>query len=106
MPDAHGYPLEEELDRIKKWNQFGYEGYTEFFKFLRTIWWAADWGFSDPEQETDCGETFDVYRISTGGWSGNEEIISTMRENFILWSQTWYLHRTGGHYTFRVRVKS
>jgi len=38
--------------------------------------------------------------VSTGGWSGNEELIGAMRMNFILWSQWWWSSRRGGHYVF------
>lgn len=111
MPDRDGYPLEEELKRVREWDDFTFEGYKEFFEFLRTIWnYATDsdgeqWYFQGPQQFWDGDNECLQYQISTGGWSGNEEIISVMRENFVLWSQTWYLHKRGGHFQFLVRVK-
>ena len=38
--------------------------------------------------------------ISTGGWSGNEDLIGAMQNNAMLWIMTWVSSRRGGHYTF------
>ena len=45
------------------------------------------------------------FDISTGGWSGNEEILGAMRRNILLWRLTWEMARRGGHYRFRVAEK-
>ena len=42
----------------------------------------------------------DSLYLSTGGWSGNEEIIDSMRRNVVMWTMTWRLHRAGGHWWF------
>lgn len=91
MPDQDGYPTEAELDRIRTWPPSA--GWREAFAFIRTCWWAADWGFS---------EQGDAYSLSTGGWSGNEEIITAMMANKLLWTVCWSSVRRGGHYVFQI----
>lgn len=43
------------------------------------------------------------YRISTGGWSGNEELLMALQANHMAWTWTWISSRVGGHYVFEVR---
>lgn len=47
------------------------------------------------------GGPFQEVAISTGGWSGNEEIISHLQRSFF-WFRYWETSRRGGHYTFEV----
>jgi len=83
------YPTNRELKQIATWP---YErGSRSWFEFIESIWWSAEWGFRKSQRR---------YYVSTGGWSGNEEIIAAMRKNFILWSQCWISVRRGGHYVF------
>ena len=96
MPDRDGYPTDEELTRIREWPGDDPRGWLAFIKLC---WWAADWGWSE-EYEPRWATT---YHVSTGGWSGNEEIIRAMRENTnLLWGQVWESVRQGGHYVFTV----
>jgi len=89
MPDYNGYPTEEELRTIAEWPWNDLKGMMEY---VRSIWWMPDWGF----EETMEG----VYSISTGGWSGNEDIIGAMKDNRVWWSTWWAVHERGGHYKF------
>lgn len=43
-----------------------------------------------------------ILKLSTGGWSGNEEIINVLRENFGFWHTCWIKTERGGHYTFNL----
>ena len=101
MPDQDNYPTEEELTRIRKWPTDDPRGW---MAFIKTCWYAADWGWSEHHVWPDPGPgSVTEYHISTAGWSGNEEIIRAMRENpNLLWSQTWESVRRGGHYVFTV----
>lgn len=95
MPDSDGYPTKEELDRIEAWPITG--DWRECFAFIKSCWWSPSWGWS----EEAYGNDGTIYRISTGGWSGNEDIIDAMQDNMILWAMCWREHRVGGHYVFR-----
>jgi hypothetical protein len=85
------YPTKEELERIRKWPLNEYESLMEF---VHSIWWMPDWGWRQK------GKT---YHISTGGWSGNEDIICAMQDNDnFFWTMCWESSRRGGHYVFKV----
>jgi hypothetical protein len=103
MPDQDGYPTDEEIQKIKEWPLD--ISYIEYFDFIRSCWWSADWGW---HEEDTVDELFNKpvhrYSISTGGWSGNEDIIGAMKENAILWVMTWVQSRRGGHFIFQVQI--
>ena len=42
--------------------------------------------------------------LSTGGWSGNEDIVDALHHNFIFWSMYWYKSQRGGHYWFKTDI--
>jgi len=106
--DENGYPSEAALDRVRTWPDDDPRGW---LAFVRSLWWAADWGWS--ESEDDEGHW---YRFSTGGWSGNESLVSAMQKTmtaeeqypewlrtmFGLWARHWYSSRRGGHYELLV----
>ena len=84
------YPREEELKTITEWPS----DWPALMAYVKHLWWAADWGWTQKEER---------YNISTGGWSGNESLISAMAQNFVFWAACWENHRRGGHYTFIVK---
>jgi hypothetical protein len=86
------YPTELALHIIRVWPATDYKN---LFAFIEEIWWMGAWGWHDI---SDTG--LDHIHISTGGWSGNEEIIRAMRDNQMFWSLHWYQIRRGGHYQF------
>lgn len=89
---------EEVLQAIEQWESDP----TAALAFVRKHWWSADWGWDESDGTDEFKQPIRVYRISTGGWEGNEALIDAMRKNFVLWSMTWYSTRRGGHYEFRV----
>lgn len=99
--DDDGYPTPEFLDAVTKWNYIG--DFKDWFEFIRDGWWNSEWGFTSEPVINEDGESVIRYNISTGGWSGNEDIIAAMSENFICWSFSWVSHRRGGHYVFEVK---
>jgi hypothetical protein len=90
--DADGWPTEAALQRIMDWPT---DDLHNMFKFIHDIWWAPEWGW---EEETT--ERYRAYHISTGGWSGNEDIIDVLHRKPKFWSLSLSAYRRGGHYTF------
>lgn len=87
--DNEGYPTDEELQTIKDWKGSDGRGLLEY---VSNIWhWPDRVWIQD-----------DLVCFSTGGWSGNEELISTMGENFLFWSIHWDSSARGGLHKFRV----
>ena len=70
-----------------------------FLTTLENEWWAADWGYEQTERD---GKIY--LQLHTGGWSGNESIITALEGNKTFWK---FLKKeeTGGHYWFEIEVK-
>ena len=100
--DEDGYPTNATLDIIRLWHWSDTKGW---FEFVKSVWYSPSWGWSEGLEPHDYEKNKEVYRyhISTGGWSGNESIISAMNENDMIWSLTWVQSRRGGHYIFEGR---
>lgn len=94
--DSGEYPSEETLEFIRN---FDCGKYTCLYlaEFLEQVWWAADWGY------TMKGKHKKKLYLSTGGWSGNEDIIDALQSNHVFWSMCWLETRRGGHYTFEIK---
>ena len=95
MLDEDGYPTEETLEEIRNWKFKDLEEFKDLFDFIKPIWKYSDCEYWD--------EVDGLYDISTGGWSGNEEIIGAMQKNYIFWWTCWELSMRGGHFKFKLR---
>lgn len=87
-----GYPTEATLKSIREFTISDRTDCITLFSQIKSVWQYADSGFWQEDQNK--------YSISTGGWSGNEDIIDAMRGNFMFWSLCWHSHTRGGHYVF------
>jgi hypothetical protein len=100
--DDDGYPTEAALEAIKTWPITSLVTHAEMIALLEYVREAfAGYGYFDVTDEPKGKRT---YHISTGGWSGNEDVIEAMAGNFLFWSQAWATSRKGGHYTFEVKA--
>jgi hypothetical protein len=91
--DAKGYPTEETLAFIRN----ARVRFNELFKFIQKAWGNGyGWFHALPDKEGTH------YRLVTGGWSGNEEIIGAMQENNIFWDLCWQSSKRGGEFLFFV----
>jgi hypothetical protein len=101
--DDDGYPTEEAIERVRK-----FKGQPEeLLALVRTGWHYGDWGWHEESACDDDSLNRSVHRyyLHTGGWSGNESLISAMENNFQFWMVVWVQSRRGGHYIFEVRLK-
>jgi hypothetical protein len=89
VPDNDGYPLEEELNRVRAWDPKDGWGLLEY---IREIWW-------NPADIVPNGSG--TVAVHTVGWSGNEDIIASMMANRLWWMFHWESSRRGGHYEFK-----
>ena len=86
MPDEDGYPVEVELAPCR-----GSDDYDSLMQHVASIW---HW----PERVVQFNYKWE---LSTGGWSGNEEIIGALKMNTMFWMFCWVQSRRGGHYIFQ-----
>jgi len=91
-----GYPTKQQLKAI-----LDFTGSQEdFMKYIDSIWEFE--GFRIKDDKCDItGKDIKVCEISTWGWSGNEDIISVIRQTYF-WLMNWQKSERGGHYTFEV----
>lgn len=93
--DADGYPTEATFEKVKTWSYLDFKG---LVRFVHSLWWPDQkWGWN--ETITD-GVT--RLELATGGWSGNETLISALQGNAMFWLLCWRESRRGGHYVFEV----
>ena len=98
--DKDGYPTMETLNKIRRWPLNDFKGMMEFIK---PIWKYSDEGYWS-EIDYECEEFKGTrYNLSTGGWSGNEDLVQAMGENGMFWILCWYQSQRGGHFIFEVR---
>lgn len=87
--DEHGYPEDDELQKIREWPYTDCNGLLAYARSL--------WSYPDYWQAVGI-----VHKVSTGGWSGNESIISAMQENRMFWVLCWFKSQRGGHFEFEL----
>lgn len=112
--DAHGiYPSGPSLAAIQSWDLIdsSHKKVHALLDFVEALWEYPDrfcWYkslYRKPYKLHKADGTIDKtkYRklyLSTGGWSGNEDIIVSLQQNFLFWSMYWERSVRGGHYRF------
>ena len=98
--DKDNYPTKGELNIVRDWD-FGKRSVEEFLQFIELNWNYADIGYYELS-----GKKVLRLRLSTGGWSGNESMINAIQDNFTFWMICWEKSVRGGHYYFRICLKS
>ena len=87
------YPTEEELQKIKEWDAV--KDPMGLIVFIKGLW-------KYPDYFVVKGKRVITLELSTGGWSGNEDIIGALRENQMFFILYWLKSERGGHYFFRI----
>ena len=92
------YPDEESLQKITDWDftEQGISGLLDLIK-ENTNW--AD------RQIHISGKRVIRFEYHTGGWSGNEDVISAL-QNSLFWHFFWEKSVRGGHYYFRIKLSA
>ena len=90
--DRGGYPTEKTLSSIEEWDNNDLWGWLEFCRVC--------WKYPDYVTTSD-----NVTQFITGGWSGNESVISAMENNIVLWTLSWLKSERGGLYEFRTKLE-
>lgn len=97
--DENGYPDESSLRVIREYPlEKVIRQPRELMLFIRGLWEFGDWGWKEIEKDGKV-----QYHISTGGWSGNEDLIGALKENCAFWGLYWEESRRGGHFKFEIR---
>jgi hypothetical protein len=92
----HDYPTNEELKKIREWDCSTYDKSVALADYVCKLWY---WGhpFS-----TLTGKKVKTLRLATGGWSGNESIISALDRNF-LFNRFWIMSKRGGLHIYKIK---
>lgn len=103
--DEDGYPTEESLNHIAKFDILNGRAFLSFSERCFSKYYGSwkelkDSPYSNPE--INCGKPFQALRIATGGWSGNESVVSAMESNPI-WGLLWKASFSGGLYILELR---
>ena len=89
--DEDGYPTGDILQYISKIRSD--QSHKEILELVKDLW---------------CYPTYvtveeDTYTFCTGGWSGNESLISAMQQNLLFWSFCWEMSKKGGVHVFKLK---
>jgi hypothetical protein len=89
--EMSSYPDSDDLLRIGNWEIKSYAECHRLMDFVFSIWAYPEMCWRLPDGQ---------YKLATGGWSGNEEIISAMESNLIFWGMFWQSSNRGGGHVF------
>lgn len=94
-----GYPEKTELQFIRKYDLEKHAP-AILLEYMRERWrWPEYFSIKS------TGNGFWV-EIHTGGWSGHEEMVEALRANKLFFSLYWKETKAGGHYYFKIPVKT
>jgi len=99
--DVNGYPTEEWLQFIRCYQP---DDSLPLLKFVSEIlpkgWYMADWGLVLHRKYKGIRKL----ELHTGGWSGNELVISEIKSNMHLthFKMRLVMWKAGGHYYFEL----
>jgi len=101
--DEHGYPTEEALAFIRDFKPTKQYSTVWFAReFLPLIVWNPEWCLWYKRPYKGVQKIF----FSTGGWSGNEDIIDAIERNIFLthFKLSLVSWKAGGHYGFELKL--
>lgn len=104
--DADGYPTDATLERIRSWPIADPVDFAAVMGFAGAAWSYPEYWEYDPAF-IEKGDIHPQrrYVFSTGGWSGNESIVSAIEANRMVQSVGAWSWRRGGHYEYRFPIE-
>lgn len=97
--DADGYPTQEFLEWIDDYNIL-FNGIHALVDAIEPNWRYGDKYFVKKKPRNG----YFKLELHTGGWSGNEEILSALRSKF-MWNYFATEWKAGGHYYYKFPTK-
>ena len=96
MLDKDNYPDKKSLKEIEKWDiiEQGVQGLLDLVEENTNV---PDWSFSI------TGKKVLHFEYHTGGWSGNEDVISALERNPLFFALYWKKSVRGGNYYFKIK---
>lgn len=89
--DKDGYPTEETLEKIRTWSLKTNQDVADLFSYCKECWRFPEYFKIESDQVS----------FSTIGWSGNEDVVAAMEENYILKALCWLSSQRGGYYKYK-----
>lgn len=88
--DRDGYPLKVGLNKIQHWtSEEGFHNLMDYIEDGFRVYGSFE-------------RNDNIYMMSTGGWSGCEDIIYALEINTMFWLTCWQESKRGGHYEFKI----
>jgi len=106
--DRNGYPTEATLERIRTWPINTMADAAAAMDYAGLAWsypdrWKLIERYEDPDWPSFPKR---LYKFSTGGWSGNEDIVAAIEANQMLTMLGAWSWQRGGHYEYRFPLPS
>jgi hypothetical protein len=102
--DEYDYPTEQWINFIQEYKPDDSLPIIDFVEqVLADGWWMSEWGFILHRKYKGKRKL----ELHTGGWSGNEDIMTAIKSNLWLthFNMRLVMWRAGGHYYFEIKVK-
>ena len=94
--DDDSYPTDDSLEQVKAYNGSHQRLMSEIAYYFGK--------HGSCEFEGGIGRKKTIWKVSTGGWSGCEDLIGALQENTIFWMMCWVSSRRGGHFEFETKT--
>jgi hypothetical protein len=83
------YPTKSQIQYIIQYD-INYNPVCELLDYIESLWHWTEY----------FKRTKHTLSLCTGGWSGNEDIIAALQDNFLFWTMYWDSTHSGGEYKF------
>lgn len=97
--DSEGYPEEEELERIRKWDS---QDFPCMLNFVEELHIYKNYIWREVVKDEIHKQPILKWTFCTGGWSGNESLIYAVLDNFVFKCMWYYSWQRGGKYVFMI----